>query len=138
MPLPVRRALALASLVVLTPEVAHPAALGQALVLQKGNGREFHNAWCPLVRDGKDVLALNRAQAAGRGLTPHAECAQDTGGDAKPPAAPVFVHVDQSKYYHRAACARLARTSERQALATAAKTRWPCPVCRPPIRKSGS
>ena len=119
------------------PPAVHAAAAGQALVLQKGTGREFHNPWCPLVRDGKDVLALTRAQAAARGLTPHAECAKDAG-EGTLPAAPVFVHVDHAKYYHRATCARLARRSERQALSIAAKTRWPCPVCRPPIRKSGS
>ena len=137
MPPPVRRALALASLLVLTPPAVHAAAAGQPLVLQKGKGREFHNPWCPLVRDGKDVLALTRAQAASRGLTLHAECARDPG-DGTAPAPPVFVHVDRAKYYHRATCAKLARSSERQALSIAAKTRWPCPVCRPPIRKSGS
>ena len=138
MPPPVRRALALASLILLVPAAAHGATPAGQLVLQKANGREFHNPWCPLVRDGKDVLALTPAQAAARKLIAHADCAKDPGADAKGPSPPAFVQVDSSKYYHRVGCAKLSRTSERQALAAAAKTRWPCPVCRPPIRRSGS
>lgn len=116
------------------------SALAQSpLVLQKGTTREFHHPWCPLVRDGKDVLALTRAQASARGLSAHAACAKDPGGDAtRAAAAPVFVQVDGSKYYHRAGCARLGQRNERQPLAAAGKTRWPCPTCRPPIRKGGS
>lgn len=138
MPPHFRRAFALATLALLTFAGPPTSARAQSpLVLQKGTTREFHNPWCPVVRDGKDVLALTRAQASARRLSAHAACARDPGGDP-PPAAPVFVQVDGSKYYHRAGCARLAARNERQPLAAAGKTRWPCPACRPPIRKGGS
>lgn len=120
------------------------------LVIQKEGGSQYHWPGCPLVADGLNVLALTRAQAEGRGLKPHADCdpskagaAATTGqgqrssgrsGQSRPPP-PVFVQVDDSKYYHRENCRNLRDGSARMALETAGKKFWPCPVCKPPIRR---
>ena len=117
-------------------------AFQSQLVLQQRASREYHRPWCPVVRDGKDVVALPRAQAESRGLKPHAACDKDlpagTGQPADGGSVPVFVYIDGSKYYHREKCAKASGALTRTPLATAGKSRWPCPSCRPPVRKAGA
>lgn len=115
------------------------------LVIQKEGTNEYHRPWCPIVRDGGRVLALTRAQATARGLKSHADCekapetAATSGRVSAPrrPAPPTFVYVDGTKYYHREKCPRSVGAVQRVAVEAAAKTRWPCPACRPPIPKRG-
>jgi hypothetical protein len=98
-----------------------------------------------VIRDGKNVLALTLGQANLRGLKPHAQCDKEppgvagtTGnGGSRKPAAPVFVYVDGTKYYHRQDCAKRSGVEKRETLDVAARTHWPCPACRPPVRKKG-
>jgi hypothetical protein len=114
------------------------------LVVHKEGSAEYHRPWCAAIRDGKNVLALTRAQAEGRGLKAHTACEKPpsnettgtAGTGARPPReAPVFVFLDGSKYYHREKCAKSAGPLKRVALDAAGKSLWPCPNCRPPVRR---
>ena len=114
------------------------------LVIHKQGTSEYHRPWCPVIRDGQAVMALTAGQAAARGLTSHAACEKPpaaevaTTGTApapRKPAAPVSVYLDGSKYYHREKCAKAAGPLTRVLLESAGKERWPCPACRPPVRK---
>ena len=117
----------------------------QDLVLHKEGTSLYHRPWCEVVRDGRGVLALSRGQANGRGLKPHAECDREppqqspvTSDEARAgDKAPVYVFVDAGKHYHREGCAKLGRTPRKVALAEAGRKLWPCPACKPPIRKRG-
>ena len=109
---------------------------------------QYHRAACPVVRDGKDVLATTRAEAEARGAKAHPACenlaAAPADGQPGSPAAtppedkgpapdtPVF--VDAGKHYHRQGCAKLDK-QPRKVLLKDAGPRWPCTVCRPPVRK---
>ena len=113
------------------------------LVIHKQGTKLYHRASCPLVAGASDVLALSRAQAEGRGYKPHEECDPanpDTAPDGKP--KPETVYLDGTRYYHRKSCARLEGKSASEegkvksaSLEDAGKSHWPCPTCKPPIRK---
>jgi len=114
------------------------------LVIHKEGTTLYHRPACEAVRDGKGVLALTRGQAEARGLKPHAACDPATigknGTEGRPSGGPrdetpTFVQVDESKYYHRSTCSKLQKDSKRVELESAGKTHWPCPRCRPPVRK---
>jgi hypothetical protein len=128
---------------VLIPLLAPTFASAQNLVVHKQGTREYHRAWCPVIRDGRNVLALTLGQANARGLKAHADCDKEppgvtgTTGDSasSKPSAPIFVFADGTKYYHREKCSKVAGSAKRESLETAAKTHWPCPTCRPPVRK---
>ena len=118
-------------------------AQGELVIVKEGT-TEYHRPGCRVIRDGKNVLAMTRAQAESRGLKSHpgceaavAEAAPETGQPAKPPA-PVYVYTDSSKYYHRQDCRKLAAEASKVLLEDAGRKFWPCPVCRPPIRKKSS
>ena len=112
------------------------------LVLQKEGSAEYHRPGCPLVKDSVGVLALSRAQAESRGLKPHEACdpVKVAGGEkaGRGEAPPVHVLLDRSKYYHRDTCKKIKGQTKRVTLELAAKSRWPCPVCKPPIRRRPS
>ena len=115
----------------------------QDLVLHKDGTRVYHRPWCPQVRETRDVLAMSRAQADGRGLKPHADCDRDPPSqqpDPSAPAAPVFVYVAGAKptQYHREGCKRLGRDRKKLSLEEAGRQYWPCTLCKPPIRKRKS
>ncbi len=128
--------------VLLVPLLALTAApaIAQELVLHKEGTGLYHRPSCDVVRDGVGVLALSRGQAEARGLKPHPECdpsrTPPPAEKAAKPAAPsqVFVFVDSGNQYHRDGCKKLGKGARRIALDEAAKKRWPCPTCRPPIR----
>jgi hypothetical protein len=123
----------------------------QELVLQKQGTKEYHRPGCDVVRDGKDVLAMSRAQAEGRGLKAHAGCDParmprspgGAGSESTRPDAPVFVFVDaaakpsrgEHHLYHRESCPALAKERRKLPVDDAGKQFWPCPKCKPPIRK---
>lgn len=129
-----------------------PLLAQSELVIVKQGTSEYHRPGCEVVKDGKGVLAMTRAQAEARKLTSHPVCdpsnapesASATAGASKESsaastkAATDFVYVDaaaKSKYYHRAKCARLGEKEKKIALEQAGRKYWPCPVCKPPIRK---
>jgi hypothetical protein len=120
-----------------------PLAAQGELVLQKEGTSLYHRPGCPVVRDGKGVLALSRAQAESRGLQPHDACdpakaaPAGSGGKGEPARTDeaVAVLLDESKYYHREGCRKLEGKTRRMDLEAAGKARWPCPACKPPIRK---
>jgi hypothetical protein len=119
------------------------------MVLQKEGTKEYHRPGCAVVRDGKDVLAMTRGQAEGRGLKAHAECdpARNPPQSSSPEgparaAAPVFVFVEAkssrgetNQLYHRESCTRLPKERRKLAVDEAGRQYWPCPKCKPPIRK---
>ncbi len=131
--------------VVLSPVPSLGEARGQGeLVIHKQGTKLYHRASCPLVAGASDVLALTRAQAEGRGYKPHEECdpanPDAPAADGKP--KPETVYLDGTRYYHRKSCARLEATGVSEdgklksvSLEEAGKSHWPCPTCKPPIRK---
>jgi hypothetical protein len=121
-----------------------PAAAQSELVIYKEGTKHYHRPGCDLIRDGKDVVALTRAQAEARGYKPHPDCdpaqhkADAPAARAAAPPAPQTVYVNGTKYYHRKDCRRLEATPgavRAESLESAGKTYWPCPDCRPPVRK---
>jgi hypothetical protein len=134
------RAMGVATLIVMTAagvRAGAPARAQSELVLQKEGSKEYHRPGCDLVKDAKGVLALTRGQAESRGLKPHADC-DPSKAPQTPEPKPVFVRVDSGRYYHRDTCARLEKSSKALSLDEAGKKYWPCPTCRPPIRRPAS
>jgi hypothetical protein len=105
-------------------------------VLVKQGSKEYHRAGCQVVRDTKDVVAMTRGEAEARGLKPHAACDPSKSPEAQD-AGPQYVFVAAAdKRYHREKCSKLGTPHERITLEEAARKKyWPCPVCKPPIRK---
>jgi hypothetical protein len=115
------------------------------LVIHKDGSTQYHRPGCEVIRDGKDVLALTRAQAEARGYKPHPGCdpqqhkaGTPSAGSPAPAAKPETVYVNGTKYYHRKDCGKLEanpKAVRAESLDTAGKSYWPCPDCRPPVRK---
>jgi hypothetical protein len=104
-------------------------------VLVKQGSKEYHRPGCEVVRDTTNVVAMTRGEAESRGLKPHAACDPSQAKSRAAAAQYVFV-APGDKRYHRETCAKLGKTRERITLdAAAAKKYWPCPVCKPPVRK---
>jgi hypothetical protein len=100
----------------------------------------YHRAGCPTIKNA-DVVALTKAQAESRGHRPHDACDPTqqpgaSGGESKAEPPPT-VFLDGTKYYHRKDCKRLAGPTKPRAesLEVAGKSHWPCPDCRPPVRR---
>jgi hypothetical protein len=113
---------------------AFPQASTEYVLVKQGS-KEYHRPGCEVVRDATNVVAMMRAEAESRGLKPHAAC---DPSEAKNNASAVqYVFVEPGdKRYHRETCTKLGKTRERITLEQAAKKKyWPCPVCKPPIRK---
>lgn len=116
-----------------------------ALVIVQDGTKEYHRPGCEVVRDGKGVLAMTRAQAEGRKLTQHAGCDPEKVAPARPadaagkpgvkPAEKVTVVVDGGRHYHKDdTCKRLGKETREVPLDEAGRKLWPCPECKPPIR----
>jgi|SRR5437762_11442988 len=104
-------------------------------VLVKQGSKEYHRPGCEVVRDTKHVVAMTRAEAESRGLKPHAACDPSKAKSSTPALQYVFVEAGDRRY-HRETCPKLGKTRERITLDEAAKrSYWPCPTCKPPIRK---
>ena len=122
-----------------------PVLAQSELVIVKKGSAEYHRAGCDIVKDGVGVLAMTRAQAESRDLKAHAACdpanvqassSPATASTSGRPDPVVFVYVDKAaKHYHREKCARLGNEQKKIALDAGARKYWPCPVCKPPIRK---
>jgi hypothetical protein len=119
------------------------SAQGQ-LVIVTENTKQYHRPSCPLVRDGKDVIAMTMGQAEARGFKSHTAC--EATAAANDPAAgngtsgrrqpAIFVYTAEGDTrYHKESCAKLPKERRKVALEDAGKKLWPCSVCRPPIRK---
>jgi hypothetical protein len=118
--------------------------LQSEMVIVKEGTKEYHRAGCEVIRDGKGVLAMTRAQAEGRKLTQHDGC--DPAKQAEPEASPTgkprgktpgatVVYVDGGRHYHTEDCKRLDTDGKKKmALDEAGRKHWPCPECKPPIR----
>ena len=122
-------------------------ALGQSeLVIYKEGTKLYHRAGCPVLQGATDIVAMTRAQAESRGYKPHPDCDPEQNKSAgargqSPPPASVTVYLDAGKYYHRKDCAKLDSRSKQarsESLETAGKSHWPCPVCRPPVRRKSA
>ena len=121
------------------------AAAQSELVIYKEGSTQYHRPGCDVIREAKDVVALTRARAERRGYKPHPECHPEQSRSAPPPAGsaaatakPQTVYLNGTKYYHRKDCRRLEanpKAVRAESLDTAGKTSWPCPDCRPPVRK---
>jgi len=106
---------------------------GELVIVKEGTGL-YHRPGCPVVRDGRRVVAMTLGQAASRGFKPHPACDPSMAAPSKP-AVPAAVMVDDNgKYYHRERCPKLGPHPRKIDLAAAAKKYWPCPRCRPPLR----
>ena len=129
----------LVAVLALPPGAAALAAQSE-LVIHKEGTKLYHRPGCPVVQDLKGVLVMTRAQAKARSYTAHPECDQAAGPGASglqdPNAATVY--VDSGKHYHRKDCKKLgpAAAVKTATLDSAAKGKWPCPDCKPPIRQS--
>jgi len=114
------------------------------LVIYKEGSRVYHRAGCPALKDLTGVMAMTRAQAESRGYKPHPECDPEqtkTEPRQQPPAPPPTVYLSDGRYYHRKDCAKLGSDPKRirpESLEVAGKSHWPCPVCRPPVRKKSA
>jgi hypothetical protein len=114
---------------------AQPSASGGYVVVWPGS-KEYHTPSCPLIKDAKGVSVLTRAQANGKGYTQHKDCDPVVIAEKD---APPTVYVSQSdKVYHRADCKVMPKDAKKMPLdEKAVKGRWPCTVCRPPVRQAG-
>ena len=117
------------------------------LVICKEGSASYHRAGCPVLKDMTGVTAMTRAQAESRGYKAHPDCdpaQQKADGRSAPPAPaapPPTVYLDDGRYYHRKDCAKLDASGKRvrgESLESAGKSHWPCPVCRPPVRKKSA
>lgn len=122
--------------------IAAPLYAQSELVIVKKGDKEYHRPGCELVRDGVGVTAMTRAQAESRKLKPHAACDPEKAGESeaagKKSAKSETVHVwvdDGGKYYHKEKCEKLGKGEKKMVLDEAGRKYWPCPVCKPPIRK---
>lgn len=110
------------------------------LVITREKDPLYHRPGCPVVRDAKDVLAMTRAQANGRGKKPHPQCdpantpqTAEERKRAEALATPLFIATGD-RYYHREKCAKLGKAPRRVSLDEAAKKHFPCRTCKPPVR----
>jgi hypothetical protein len=104
-------------------------------VLVKAGSKEYHRPGCEVVRDAKNVVAMMRGEAEARGLKSHAACDPAKSGKSAPALQYVFVAPGDNRS-HRETCSKLGNTRQRITLDEAARKKyWPCPVCKPPIRK---
>ena len=117
-----------------------PGAQTEYVVVKPGQ-KVYHQPYCEQVAGAKNVVAMTRTQAESRGLKQDPACDPAThspGEKTKKNPAPVYVYVQPGgKYYHREHCEKAGASPKKMTLEEAAKKYWPCPVCKPPIRKRG-
>ena len=143
----------LALVVVLLTAAALPgqqaiAAQSEMVIAREGTGqgeKHYHRPGCAVVRDGKGVVAMARAEAESRGFKAHRDCDPALSAPAAAPpgatsatpskAPPETVFIDAAAtHYHRKDCARLGKDARPLPVTDVGK-RWPCPACRPPVPK---
>ena len=137
----------LAAVVILLASATASSFQGELVVVTEST-KQYHRPSCPLVRDGKDVLAMSVGQAELRGYKAHPRCDPANANAASPAQtaartapggeqpAPVFVYTAAGDTrYHRETCQNLSKERKKVRLEAAGKKLWPCSVCRPPVRK---
>jgi hypothetical protein len=125
----------LISLLLSAPAAAMSTGQSELVIVKKG-GKEYHRPGCGEIKDTKDVLAVSRAQATARGLKQHDGCdPANAPGKSADKVEPAIVYVDSSQYYHKRDCKKLGKDAKKTELEEAGKKLWPCPTCKPPIRK---
>ena len=121
-----------------------PRARQPEMVIVLESTKQYHRASCPLLRkQPKDIIAMTRGQAESRGYAEHRDCDprnpanKASGGNAPTEQqTPVYVYTATGdKRYHREMCVKLPKDRKKVLLEEAGKKLWPCPTCRPPIRK---
>ena len=113
---------------------AQGSSSGTAMVVDIPQDELYHRPACPLVRAaGSKVRMMRQAEAVRRGMKPH-ECPVLADGSEDPNAVPVYIQEGDNRY-HKEGCEELGDAAKRVTLAEGGKGRWPCTVCRPPIRK---
>lgn len=125
--------LLLAAVLIATTGAAQDAS---SMVVIIAGDKTFHQPGCALVaKAGSKVTVSKRGEATRRGLTAH-DCGPGASGEASgdPNAEKVATQPGDNKY-HRPTCAKLAATRSTLTLGEAGRKLWPCPVCKPPIRK---
>jgi hypothetical protein len=128
---------ALASPRVVPAQDQAPSATTLVVVIQ--GDTQYHQPGCPLVaKAGSKVQMMKLDEAARRGLTAH-DCEGAAIDQPKKDAnaIPVFVQPGD-KHYHNKGCAKLGAGATTLALGDAGRRYWPCPICKPPIRKRES
>jgi hypothetical protein len=122
-----------------------PARQGDLVIVKEGT-KEYHRPGCEVIRDGKGVLAMTRAQAEARKFTSHEGCdpaqvkaeepaATPPGKPGAKPSPKTMVVVDGGRHYHKDGdCKRLGKETKKMTLDEAGRKLWPCPECKPPIR----
>jgi hypothetical protein len=104
------------------------------VVIVKGDS-QFHQPGCVLVaKAGANVTVAKRGEATRRGLKPH-DCGPDAAGPVADPNAVKVATQPGDNKYHRTTCTKLGATRTTLTLEEAGQKLWPCPVCKPPIRK---
>ena len=134
-----------AALAFLLAAVTVAAGQSELVIYKEGTGL-YHRPSCPLLKDATDIMAISRSQADASGYKAHADCDPDQkkseGAPAQSaPPAPVTVYVYDARYYHRKDCPKLKDAGKQvksESLETAGKSHWPCPTCRPPVRKKSA
>lgn len=107
---------------------------GSALVVIVRGTKQFHAPGCPVVARAKSNVAVSRrSEALRRGLTAH-DCGDTAAAEPDPNGVKVYTQKDDNKY-HRETCRKLGPARTAITLDEAGRTRWPCPVCEPPIRQ---
>lgn len=122
-----------------------PVSQGELVIVKEGT-KVYHRPGCEVIRDGKGVLAMTRAQAESRKLTPHEGCdpekvkadepaATPPGKPGAKPSPKTMVVVDGGRHYHKDGdCKRIGKETKKMPLDEAGRKLWPCPECKPPIR----
>lgn len=113
---------------------AQTSSSKSAMVVDIPQDKLYHRPACPLVRAaGSKVKLMRQAEAVRRGMKPH-ECPVLADGSEDPNAVPVYIQEGDGRY-HKEGCEKLGDKAEKVTLEEGGKGRWPCTVCRPPIRK---
>lgn len=125
--------LLVAAVLIATSSAAQNAS---SMVVIIADDKTFHQPGCALVaKAGSKVTVSKRGEATRRGLAAH-DCGFDaSGGPTGDPNAEKVATQPGDNKYHRLACAKLAATRSTLTLGDAGRKLWPCPVCKPPIRK---
>lgn len=115
--------------------LAHAQTVSQFVVVLTGS-KEYHTPACPLIKDRKDVAVMTRAQAHGKGFTPHKACATEAAAVKDDGKIYIYVSKTETTRYHKADCKELPKDAKKVVLdKDAVRGRWPCTICRPPIIK---
>jgi hypothetical protein len=123
------------------PAATQERGTGAMVVIVNSDDTYYHQPGCPVVaKAGSKVRVAKTSEATRKGLKPHPACADGGSDAAREEAAAdfnnqkVYTQKDDNKY-HRKECKKLVGDPIALTLDDAGQKLWPCPVCKPPIRK---